>query len=130
MSRDASIILDWADGTYTFALKWEQLALLQEACNAGPFVVHDRLAGRTWRIEDISSAIRLGLMGGGTPADKALKLTRDYVESRPPLENIATARSIVAAGIIGAPDEKPGEAEGEATGSGLTTSPTESSASA
>lgn len=127
MSRDAKVgPLDWADGSYTFRLAWGQLIELQEQCDAGPFVVLQRLGTGQWRVGDISHAIRLGLIGGGTEPAKALKLVRDYVEARPPLENLMLARGILGVALQGAPDEKPGEAEGEAT-SGSTTSPTESS---
>lgn len=111
MSRDASITLPWADGDYTFRLAWGELIKLQEACDAGPQLVLDRLTARTWRMEDIASVIRLGLIGGGMEPAKALKLTRDYVESRPPLENRMLARGILALALHGAPDEPPGEQE-------------------
>lgn len=129
MSRDARIELDWADGTHTFRLAWGQLAELQEHCDAGPYVVLNRLATSQWRVEDISNVVRLGLIGGGmTPAD-ALKKVRAYVEARPPLENVLVAQAILAAGLQGAPEEKLGEAEGEAdeAPSESTTSPMESS---
>jgi len=126
MARDARIELDWADGTYAFRLAWGQLAELQEQCDAGPYVVLNRLYSGQWRVEDISNVVRLGLIGGGmTPAD-ALKKVRAYVEARPPLENVLVAQAILAAGLQGAPEEKLGEAEGEAENAS-TTSPTEKS---
>ncbi|WP_108398790.1 gene transfer agent family protein [Devosia submarina] len=127
MSRDAKIDLDWADGHYDFRLAWGHLIELQEQCDAGPFVILQRLSTGQWKLNDISHTIRLALIGGGVEPAKAIKLTRDYVESRPPLENVMLARGILGVALQGAPDEKPGEAEGEATGSGSMTSPTESS---
>lgn len=127
MSRDASIGLDWADGNYTFRLAWGELIKLQEACDAGPYIVLRRLTTGAWKVEDISSVIRLGLIGGGQTPEKALRLVRDYVETRPPLENLMMARGILAVAIQGAPDEQPGEAPGEAANAESTTSPTESS---
>lgn len=114
MSRDASIELAFADGDYTFRLPWGKLAELQEKCNAGPYVVLRRLYDNTWRIEDISQVIRLGLIGGGTKPADALALVRRYVEERPPLENVMLAQAILSAGLMGAPEEKVGEGEGEA----------------
>lgn len=128
MSRDAKIELDWADDTYTFRLAWGQLIELQEKCDAGPFVVLNRLSTGQWRMADVSEVIRLGLIGGGLEPKQALQLVRDYVESRPPLENVMMARGILGIAIQGVPDEKPGEAEGEATGEGSMTSPTVKSA--
>jgi hypothetical protein len=128
MARDGSIgPLDWADGSYTFKLGWGELELLQEKTDCGPLFLLDRLAGKHWRIGDISHTIRIALIGGGAKPEDALKLVRAYVESRPPLENLMLAYAILAAGVKGAPDESPGEAEGEATGNGSMTSPTENS---
>lgn len=129
MSRDAKVgPLDWADGAYTFRLAWGELEELQEKCDAGPFVVLQRLSSGHWRVGDISHTIRLGLVGGGLEPAKALSLVRRYVETRPPLESVMLARGILGVALQGAPDgEQPGEAEGEATVSGSTTSPAESS---
>lgn len=126
MSRDAKIELDWADGLKVFRLGWGEIIQLQEACDAGPYVVLQRLITGGWKVQDISSVIRLGLVGGGLEPAKALKLVRDYVESRPPMENTMLASAILNAGLMGAPDELPGEESGE-TASGSTDSPTERS---
>lgn len=109
MSRDASITADFGDGAYVFALKWGQLAGLQEVCDAGPFVILDRLSNGTWKVGDIRETIRYGLIGGGVPPTDALNLVREYVEGRPPMENILLARAILSAGLVGAPEENVGE---------------------
>lgn len=123
--RDARIELDWADGTHSFRLPWGQLAELQEKCDAGPYVILQRLHNGTWRIEDIANVIRLGLIGGGmTPAD-ALKKTRSYVEARPPMENVVPAQAILGIALMGAPDEASGEGDAASqTESSLTNSQT------
>lgn len=107
--RDATVTFDWADGTYRFSLKWGQLAELQDKCDAGPYVVLQRLHSGEWRIEDVSNIIRLGLIGGGMEPAPALKLTRAYVEARPPMENLIPAQVILSAALTGAPEEKVGE---------------------
>lgn len=114
MSRDASVVLPFADGAKTFRLAWGELTKLQEACDAGPFVVYRRLMMGQWRMGDISNTIRLGLIGGGETPDKALAFVRDYVESRPPLESIALAQGVLGTALQGAIDEAPGEPDGEA----------------
>jgi len=111
MSRDASVSLDFADGTYTFRLAWGELEELQEKCDAGPYVVLERLHNRSWRIKDISETIRLGLVGGGLEPTKALTLIRRYVTDRPPLENLTLSQAVLSAGLVGAPEEKVGEQE-------------------
>lgn len=109
MGRSAAIDLDWADGTFPFALRWGELAELQEKTDAGPYVVLHRLHSHQWRVEDISNVIRLGLIGGGMTPSEAIKKVRFYVEARPPLENHAFAIAILSAGLLGAPDEPVGE---------------------
>lgn len=130
MSRDASIgPLAWADGNYTFRLGWGELALLQEATDCGPLFLLERLAGKHWRIGDISHSIRLALIGGGATPDKALSLVTAYVEQRPPMENVMLAYAVVAAGVQGAPDEPLKKRQGRKA-KGSTPSPTESGGSA
>lgn len=115
MSRDGSVTLPFADGPKTFRLAWGELIKLQEACNAGPYIIYRRLMTGGWNVQDISSTIRLGLIGGGMTPEQALKFVRDYVESRPPLESVALAQGVLGIALQGAPDEKPGEPEGEET---------------
>lgn len=106
MSRDASIILAFGDGDYLFRLAWGELAKLQEACNAGPFVVMQRLSDGSCRLEDIQEVVRWGLIGGGMEPVKATKLVKLYVEGRPPAESRMIAYAVMAAGCLGAPEEQ------------------------
>ncbi|MEQ1956015.1 gene transfer agent family protein [Mesorhizobium sp. CN2-181] len=133
MSRRAFLTVPWADGDYTFRLPWGQLAELQEATGAGPYVVLDRLRDRTGKqkpieadediaasdvaddddlpppprcgVKEIGSVIRLGLIGGGLAPHKALKLVRTYVEDRVPEESRALAWAILHVALYGAPEE-------------------------
>jgi hypothetical protein len=112
MSRDASVTLEWGDGDYVFRLGQGELMELQQKTDSGPMWVLNRMMAPTpenrgWRIEDIREVIRLGLIGGGLEPVKALRLVRVYVEARPPMENLLFAQSILAAGIMGVPDELP-----------------------
>ena len=79
----------------------------------------NRLTGDTWLVADISSVIRLGLIGGGMPSAEARMKVRTYVESDPPLEILALAQKILIVGLNGAPDEvvgkKPAAASPEET---------------
>jgi hypothetical protein len=115
MARDASITLDWADGTFSFRLAWGELEKLQEACDAGPYVILNRLVDSTWRIGDISNVIRLGLIGGGMTPVEALTKTREYVEKRPPVENLMFAQAILSVGLVGSPEEQLGKKAGRRT---------------
>ena len=111
MSRDSSITLTWADGDYVFRLGWQQLEMLQEAVDAGPWVILDRLFNRTCLVGDISHVLRLGLIGGGMEPTAALKKVRTYVEARPPAENVTYAIGVLGAALNGAPDERVGETD-------------------
>lgn len=128
MSRDGSVTLPFVDGPKTFRLGWGELIKLQEACDAGPYVIYRRLMMGGWKLQDISNTIRLGLIGGGMTPELALNFVRDYVEARPPLESIPLAQGILGTALQGAPDEKPGEHGGEEAATSSTTSPTESGA--
>ena len=131
MNRDASITLDWAEGTYTFRLGWGELMKLQEApgIDAGPYVVLGRLTGGTWRMEDIEHVIRLGLIGGSTTPAEASRLVRTYVRERPPMESLFLAQGILTAGVIGAPEEEGAKKNAAALRKRSTTSRTAKSAS-
>lgn len=129
MTRDASITLEWADGTHTFRLAWGQLGELQDKCDAGPYVVLQRLVSGTWKIQDIAETIRLGLIGGGKTPVEALKLVRTYVEQRPPMESLLTAQAVLSAAVVGAPEEDRSKKNDAEKVSGSTASRTASSGS-
>jgi hypothetical protein len=122
--------LDWADGSYTFRLGNGELILLQDATDCGPYFLLERLGGKHWKVQEISHTIRLGLIGGGAKPEEALKLVRAYVEARPPLENVQFAYAILAAGVMGAPDEPQKKRRGRVRAKSSTASRTENSAGA
>lgn len=131
MSRDGSTEQDFAGKRRLFRLGWDELVSLQEARDAGPFFILNRLLSGTWRLEDITETIRCGLIGSGVDAPKARILVSRHVEASPPMMHLVLAQKILGAGLMGAADEddvgKKSEAA-EATGETLH-SPTENSAS-
>jgi len=122
-----------------------QIAELQTKCGAGVGAIYARLhAGRYlnrmnavvlnpleagFKYEDITETIRLALIGGNeglvageqiqVSPTKAMQLVRDYVHSRPLLENWKVASAILSAFLIGYSDpektEKKSPPETEAT---------------
>lgn len=111
MSRNGEVTLDWADGEYRFRLGLGGIEELQEKTGRGPYVILQRLISGEWFIAELREPIRLGLIGGGLEPAKATALVKRYFDERPPLENMATAKAIMAAYLMGAPDgEKPGKA--------------------
>lgn len=106
VNRDASLTLEWADGSHHFRLGWGEIAKLQEECDAGPYVILQRLYNGDWKVQDIANVIRIGLIGGGLPPAQALKLVNAYVKTRPPMESLVYAQAIMSAGCVGAPEEE------------------------
>lgn len=128
MSRDGSVTLPFADSDYQFRLAWGELITLQEERDAGAYVVLDRLLNFRWHVQDISSVIRLGLIGGGMDSIRALKMVRTYVEARPPMEHLVYAQRVLGAAIAGVSEEDVGKKSEAASQEGETgLSPTESS---
>lgn len=117
MSRHGNVTLAWADGDYAFRLGWGELIHVQEACDAGPVEVMNRLGQGRWRVQDIEAPILHGLLGGGMTAERARALVRTWVRERPLAESISPAQAILAAAIIGDPkaedesDTQPGKPE-------------------
>lgn len=124
---DNFITLDFGDGEYDFRLPIGGVIELQEKGDAGIAEIFARLmAGRyrdgngdilfnpleaRFKVQDVRDTIRLGLIGGNSglvdgkqitvnPA-KALQLVRDYVDTRPLLENWRIASAVVAAFVVG-----------------------------
>lgn len=130
MSRDASLQLIWADGEYTFRLAWGELEALQDACDAGPWVILERFYNKQCRVGEIAHVIRQGLIGGGLKPTEATQLVKTYVEKRVQdlAENLIFATVILQTAIQGTPDETVGElGAASQMGSNSTLSPTESS---
>jgi hypothetical protein len=109
MSRDGSCEIAFNGRRTMFKLAWRELMKIQEACDAGPYVVLDRLLSGRWRLQDISEVIKWGLIGGGMPQAEALDLVESEVEGRRPLENLIIAQTVLGAGLVGAPEEDVGK---------------------
>lgn len=104
MSRSGQITLEWGDGEHVFALKIKHLIELQEKCDAGPPYILARLTQSQWHVEDVRETIRLGLIGGGLEAHKALRLVADYVDDAPIAYHALTAQAVLSAALFGAPE--------------------------
>jgi len=105
-NRNGQIELDFGDGTYSFRLGWGELQKLQEACDAGPFAIFNRLGDYSFKAQDVREILRLGLIGGGLEPTKALQLVRDYVEERPLMENVPLCQAVLGSALVGAPEEE------------------------
>jgi hypothetical protein len=120
--RNARFTAEFADGTYDFCMNYGAIRMLQESRDMGPLFIFGLLESGAWRVEDIREIIRCGLIGGGMAPARAVKLVQMYVEERPPMENMALAKRVLGAGLIGAPEEGLGESEAASPPSGETDS--------
>ncbi len=109
MSRDGSCTVPFNGRKTYFRLAWRELMKIQEACDAGPYVVLDRLLSGRWKLQDISEVIKWGLIGGGVDTQTALDLVESEVERRPPLESLVVAQRVLGAGVVGTPEEEVGK---------------------
>lgn len=109
MSRDGSCEVVFNGQITAFRLSWRELMKIQEACDAGPFVVLDRLLTGRLRLQDISEVIKWGLIGAGVDQQTAIKLVSSEVESRRPLENLVVAQIVLGAGVVGSTEEDVGK---------------------
>jgi len=111
------IDLDWADGTYRFALPVAQLRDLQHKTGIGPLALYNRLLSGQWRVDDMGEVLRLGLIGGGLSPVAALEKTRAYVDPRPLTESVDPALRVLERALLPAPGEEDGAGSDDGTGS-------------
>lgn len=84
MSLSAEVELDWADGTYLFALKAKQVEELEHLTGVGIGRLTARVTGEAdFYYRDVRETIRLGLIGGGMPPVEARRLVEAYVDGQP-----------------------------------------------
>lgn len=99
---------------------------LQDACDAGPQFVLNRLFDGSWRDHDLREPIIQGLVGAGMAQRDAQGLVETWVDPEPKQQFLSVAQAVLMAWLTGAEDEDLGEPEGEAE----TTSPSPEASSA
>lgn len=110
MSRSGSVGFVWGDGFHKFRLAVAQLEELEEKTGIGAEEILRRINAGTWHIAHLREPIRIGLIGGGMKPELAYKLVQRYASDPPFAHLIDTARAIMMAALIGAPDgERPGK---------------------
>ncbi|MEH6773709.1 MAG: gene transfer agent family protein [Cereibacter changlensis] len=105
--------LQWSGGEHEFALPLGKLRALQDACDAGPEEIFNRLRTGRWKVCDIIEPIRLGLIGGGLTDGEAQKLVMPLLNLHPLMEFKLTAITILAAVLLGVKDDPVGEGQGD-----------------
>ena len=100
----------FGDGVHRFRLTIGGAEELEEKCDAGLPVIARRFTSGEWRVRDVRETIRIGLVGGGMDATKALMLIERYASSG--LDTLRPlALTILAPMIIGVPDDPPGKSK-------------------
>lgn len=101
--------LNWPGGEHAFRLRLGELQALQEKCDAGPEMVLQRIRLGVWQVNDLFETLRFGLIGGGMDRDAARKMVIDAFERTPLMEFKTPAIEVLAAALIGVPDDPAGE---------------------
>lgn len=112
-SRTAKITAIFGDDYYDMKLDFEALVELEEKTDRGAFFILRRLSDfdhvgyvGDFKIVWLTEIIRLGLIGGGMKATKALKLTDRYLREGFALDYLQVATNALYAAIHG-PEEEP-----------------------
>lgn len=113
MSAPGAKAISWANGEDRFCFsKVGEILDLEEKCGAIGGVMH-RLRNGNWSFSDVRETIRLGLIGGGMSPEKAMAAVNRHVDppdGRPLAESAILAFKILAAAVVGVPDDPVGKA--------------------
>ncbi len=78
---------------------------LQDACDAGPQFVLNRLFDGSWKDHDLREPIIQGLVGAGMPQRDAQALVEKWIDPEPKRQFIPIAQAVLMAWLVGAEDE-------------------------
>jgi hypothetical protein len=73
----------FGDGDHTFALTDDMITELERLSDVGIGALYLRAVNMQFNIADLIEIIRLGLIGGGTTPEQAMRLTDTYARNRP-----------------------------------------------
>lgn len=101
----------WPGGEHPFRLGIGELRAIEQRCDAGCVAVLMRLLGQVWKIDDVLSPIRLGLVGGGMEEKAAQKSIDDALAVASPYALSVTAADILRRFVMWEGEDQPGEAD-------------------
>lgn len=113
MSR--TVTLNWLGGEHEFLLAIGEMRAVQDACNAGPMEILNALSEGRWRVEMLMAVLRHGLIGAGMERAAAKELVSRMFDEHPFGKFVTPAIFVLAAAVVGVPDDPLGEPEGAAT---------------
>lgn len=114
MSRSARYRAPFGDAIYDFVLDIGGLEELQEKTDAGPEELYHRVSNGNWRVADLRETIRIGLIRGGLDPMRSLSLVSRYAAEGYLASLKPIVLGILAASLVGAPDEDSASGEPEA----------------
>jgi hypothetical protein len=107
---NGEVTIFWGDGQQTFNVApLAQLLELEDKCRCGVRELLTRIAADRWYINDLRETLRLGLIGGGKDPEQAHKLIERYFDNRPKLESARPAFAVLAAALVGVPEDDVGK---------------------
>jgi hypothetical protein len=110
MSADGTFEGVWAGDERRFRLGIKELIALQERRQSGPMEIVRRLQFGTWRVEDVTETIRIGLIGDGVDGKAARALVEENIAPPNIVVHVMTALAILLCALQGDPDDPVGKA--------------------
>ena len=110
---DIGVDLPFGGEDRRFRLGIGQWRAIDAKRDVGPMELMRRLAAGTYRLDDVREVFLQGLIGGGMADSEATKLVKATFDDRPVQPFIITAQAVVAASVVGVPDDPVGETTGE-----------------
>lgn len=96
----------FGDAEHAFALTDPMIAELERLSDLGIGAIYLRLVRAQFKLADLVEIIRLGLVGGGTAPDAAMRLVDTYARNQPLERLYPLAFDILDARWSGAPAEE------------------------
>lgn len=106
MSEAPSFRTFFGDGERAFALTPILIAELERKCGCGVGALFKRVGAQEFYFADLLEIVRLGLVGGGENPKIAASLVEVYAASRPLIEVLPLALSILETSFFGRPQDE------------------------
>lgn len=106
--------LTWPGGEHAFRLRIGELRALQNARNAGPEEIFNRLRLGRWEVDDVIQVLRWGLAGAEEmDASKAATFVTPLIDLHPLAEFKVPALAVLGHALFGSDQDDPvGEPDG------------------
>lgn len=99
----------FGDGEHAFALTDDMITELERIADMGIGALYLRAVNMQFKLADLVEIIRLGLIGGGTTPETAMRLTETFARNRPIDELYPLALDILDARWGGAVEDEAAE---------------------